>query len=540
LLIYLLQTSGLGLVGAALGAALGTVVQGLLPRVLGDFLPVTISVSVSWPAVLTGLATGLLMAVLFALLPLLSIRRVSPLRVLRVAFEDDTSAPDPLRYLVGAVIGLFILGFAYRQTHEWKLALGFGLGLLAAFAALALVGRLLMVLVRRFFPVGWSYVWRQGLANLFRPQNQTLTLITSIGLGTFLLATLFLTQALLLGRVQLAERGSQANLVLFDIQPEQRAGVEKLLGAQRLPVLLRVPIVTMRLTAINGRKTADLKRDTAAGIPSFVLTREYRVTYRDSLNSSEKLVEGTAPTRDLNGTPLISVEAGYLRRANLKLGDTLDFNVQGAPLRTIVGGTREIDRSRVQPSFLVVFPAGVLEQAPQFQVLLTRTASAQQLAAVQQALVQQFPNVSAIDLGLILQTIEDILGKISFVIRFMAGFSILTGLLVLSSSVVISRYQRVRESVLLRTLGASRGQIMRITLVEYGLLGLLAALAGIGLAVLAAWALAVWLFEVGFGPAVLPLLGLAALVTFLTAVIGIFNSRDVLRRSPLEVLRAEG
>ena len=152
----------------------------------------------------------------------------------------------------------------------------------------------------------------------------------------------------------------------------------------------------------------------------------------------------------------------------------------------------------------------------------------------------QFPNVSAIDLGLILNTLNDIVDKISFVIRFMAGFSILTGLLVLSSSVVISRYQRVRESVLLRTLGASRAQILRITLVEYGLLGLLAALAGIGLAVLAAWALAVFVFEASFGPAVLPLLGLAALVTALTAGIGLLNSRDVLRRSPLEVLRAEG
>jgi len=328
--------------------------------------------------------------------------------------------------------------------------------------------------------------------------------------------------------------------VLFDIQPEQRAGVESLLRTQKLPVLLRVPIVTMRLTAINRRSVAALKKDTTTGIPAWALTREYRVTYRDSLNSSEKLMAGTVPTRGPDGTPRISLEASFLQRIKLKLGDTLDFNVQGAPLRAIVGGTREIDRARVQPSFLVVFPAGVLEQAPQFQVLLTHTGSTAALATVQQALVRQFPNVSAIDLGLILQTLDEITGKISFVIRFMAGFSILTGLLVLSSSVVVSRYQRVRESVLLRTLGASRRQILRITLVEYGLLGLLAALAGIGLAVLAGWALAVWVFEVGFGPALLPLLGLAALVTTLTAGIGLFNSRDVLRRSPLEVLRAEG
>lgn len=540
LLIYLIQTAGLGLVGAIIGAALGAAVQTLLPRVLGDFLPVSISVSVSWTAIATGLLTGLLMAVLFALLPLLSIRRVSPLRVLRVAFEDDTAAPDPVRGLVIAVIAVLVLAFAYGQTRDWKLALGFGAGLLAAFGALAGVGRLLIAGVRRFFPAGWGYVWRQGLANLYRPQNQTLTLVTSIGLGTFLLATLFLTQALLLSRVRVSERGRQPNLVLFDIQPEQRAGVEALLKAQNLPMMQRVPIVTMRLSAINGISVSEIKKDTARGIPAWALTREYRVTYRDTLSRAEKLSAGTAPRLGPDGIPRISVEDGYLGRVKLKLGDTLDFNVQGAPLRTIVGGTRSVELGQVQPSFLVLFPKGVLEQAPQFWVEVTRTPTPAALAGVQQALLRQFPNVSAIDLGLILATLDDIIDKVSFVIRFMAGFSILTGLLVLSSSVVISRYQRVRESVLLRTLGASRRQILRITLVEYGLLGLLAALAGIGLAVLAAWALAVFVFEASFGPAVLPLLGLAALVTALTAIIGLFNSRDVLRRSPLEVLRAEG
>ncbi len=540
LLIYLIQTAGLGLVGAVLGTALGAAVQLLLPGVLGDFLPVTISVSVSWVAVLTGLTTGLLMAVLFALLPLLSVRRVSPLRVLRVAFEDDTAAPDPVRGLVIAVIGVFILGFAYAQTRDWKITLGFGLGLLVTFGALTGLARLLMGAVRRFFPAGWGYVWRQGLANLYRPQNQTLTLVTSIGLGTFLLATLFLTQAQLLGRVQLADRGRQPNLVLFDIQPEQRAGVEALLRSQQLPIMQRVPIVTMRLAAINGRSVSVIKKDTAQGIPAWALTREYRVTYRDTLSKAEKLSAGTLPKVGPDGIPRISVEDGYLARVKLKLGDTLDFNVQGSPMRTIVGGTRSVDLGQVQPSFLVLFPGGVLERAPQFAVMVTRTPSTAALGRIQQSLIRQFPNVSAIDLGLILRTLDDIIAKISFVIRFMAGFSILTGLLVLSSSVVISRYQRVRESVLLRTLGASRAQILRITLVEYGLLGLLAALAGIGLAVLAAWALAVFLFEASFGPAVLPLLGLAALVTGLTAVIGLFNSRDVLRRSPLEVLRAEG
>jgi putative ABC transport system permease protein len=542
LLIYLIQTSGLGLLGAIIGAALGAVVQLLLPQVLGSFLPVAVSVAVSPLAVGVGLLTGLAMAVLFALLPLLSIRRVSPLRVLRAAFDEDTTAPDPLRGLVLALVLLFIVAFAYAQTREWKQALGFAAGLLVALGALAGLGLGLRYLLRRYFPVGWSYVARQGLANLFRPQNQTVTLIISLGLGTFLLATLYLTQSLLLSRVQLSGSGKQPNLVLFDIQTEQQKGVEQLLQKQGIPIMQRVPIVTMRLASINSRTVSELRKDTANGIPLFALTREYRVTYRDTLSASEKLVAGTPPQpAPPGGLPRVSVDADYFKRVKLKIGDTLTFNVQGAPLATVVGGTREVDWARVQTNFLVVFPTGVLEPAPQFHVILTRVTNNQQLGAAQQALVREFPNVSAIDLGLILQTVDEILSKISFVIRFMAGFSILTGLLVLASSVLISRYQRTRESVLLRTLGASRNQILRITVLEYALLGSLAAMAGVVLAGVAAWALAIWVFETPFvGSSLLALPALVALVAGLTALIGGLNSRSVLNQPPLAVLRAEG
>jgi putative ABC transport system permease protein len=542
LLIYLIQTSGLGLLGAAIGAALGAVVQLVLPQVLGGFLPVQVSVAVSPASVGLGLLTGLAMAVLFALLPLLSIRRVSPLRVLRAAYDDDTTPADPLRGLVLGLILAFVLGFSYFQTRDWKLALGFAAGLLVALGALTGLGLGLRWLLRRFFPTGWSYVARQGLANLFRPQNQTVTLILSLGLGTFLLATLYLVQGVLLSRVQLAGGGEQPNLVLFDIQTEQQRGVEQLLAQQRLPIIQRVPIVTMRLAAINGQTVSQLKKDTANGIPPWALTREYRVTYRDTLSKTEKLVSGTPPQRAVaGGLPRVSVDNSYLERVHLKLGDTLSFNVQGAPLDVVVGGSREVDWGRVQTNFLVVFPSGVLEDAPQFHVILTRTPSTAALAATQQGLVRQFPNVSAIDLGLILQTVDDILGKISFVIRFMAGFSILTGLLVLASSVLISRYQRTRESVLLRTLGASRRQIARITLLEYALLGTLAALAGVVLAALAAWALAHWVFEAPLALGTLAWLpALVLLVAALTAIIGRLNSRSVLSQPPLAVLRAEG
>jgi putative ABC transport system permease protein len=223
----------------------------------------------------------------------------------------------------------------------------------------------------------------------------------------------------------------------------------------------------------------------------------------------------------------------------LKLGDTLTFNVQGSLIPTIVGGTREVDWNRVQSNFLVVFPNGILEQAPQFEVLMTRIGNTQQSAAFQRDLVARFPNVSAIDLGLILNTVDDILSKVSFVIQFMALFSILTGLLVLASSVIISRYQRMQESVLLRTLGASRRQILRIQAIEYFMLGLLAALSGVIMSLVATWALAYFVFEAPYTPNLWPVLAVMGVVTGLTLLIGLLNSRAVLVRPPLEVLRAE-
>lgn len=541
-LIFLIQTALMGLIGAIIGAVAGSLVQVLLPRVFAGFLPVTVETTISWSAVAQGVGVGLLVAVLFALLPLLMIRNVSPLRTLRASYEGDTSGRDPFRFGVYALIVLFIAAFSYWQTRDWKVALGFTGGLLAAFGILTGLGLLLINAVRRFFPKSWSFVWRQSLASLYRPNNQTVILITSIGLGAFLIATLTLTQNLLLDRVAFSGDGSSGgrrpNMVLFDIQNEQRAGVRQLVDQYKLPVVQEVPVVTMRLAAINGRTTEAIQADTSAKIPEWALTREYRVTYRDTLIDSEKLATGKIMS-NANGTPQISVEKGYLDRMKLKLGDTLTFNVQGAMIPTIVGGTREVDWNRVQSNFLVVFPNGVLEQAPQFAVLMTRIGDTQQSAAFQRDLVSRFPNVSAIDLGLILRTVDDILDKVSFVIRFMALFSILTGLLVLASSVIISRYQRMQESVLLRTLGASRRQILRIQAIEYLMLGLLAALSGIVMALGATWALAYFVFETPFTPNLWPLLAVAGVVTVLTLLIGLLNSRAVLVRPPLEVLRAE-
>jgi putative ABC transport system permease protein len=539
-IIYLIQIVAIGFIGSFIGAALGIVIQQFLPIIIKDFLPVKITTTISWTAVLQGMILGIIISVLFALLPLLSIRKISPLNALRISFEPPQLRPDSIKWLVYALIVLFVYGFTYMQMANWKQALSFTAGIAAALLILTTIARALMWMVRRFFPSSWNYLWRQGLANLYRPNNQTTILIISIGLGTALICTLFFVQSILINRVSLSSGVNQPNIVLFDIQSSQKQGVSDLARKYGLPVKETIPIVNMRLEEVNGITAAQVKKDSSIRFSRRLFNREYRVTYRDSLTSSEKIIAGTwKGVADSIDIPAISLEQNFARRNNVHIGDTMAFNVQGAVMRTIVGSLREVNWKGIQTNFLVIFPKGLLEEAPQFHVLLTRVPSQQVSARFQHAMVKQYPNVSIIDLGLVLHVLDDLMDKISFVIRFMAGFSIVTGIVVLIASVLISKYQRLQESVLLRTLGASRKQIFTITALEYFFLGALAATTGILLALAASWALALYTFDTSFNPRLAPVLILFVLVCMLTVLTGLANSRGLLSRSPLEVLRQE-
>ncbi|RYF88773.1 MAG: FtsX-like permease family protein, partial [Chitinophagaceae bacterium] len=444
---------------------------------------------------------------LFALLPLISIRKVSPLNTLRLSFQSLSLFRDPLKWLVYLAILLFIFGFSYIQLQGMQQAIFFTLGVLVAFLLLVGVAALLMWTVRRFFPDSWSYLWRQGLANLFRPNNQTTILIVAIGLGTAFICTMFSVQSILLNRVMLSASGNQSNTVLFDIQPAQIDSVVALARQQGLPVHSTVPIINMRLEKVNDLTVESLEKDSSIQMHKWVFDREYRVTFRDSLTSSEKISKGKwSGTVDPSGKIYVSIEERFAQSNSLDIGDTMRFNVQGSVISTIVGSYRAVDWNRIQTNFLVVFPKGVLEDAPQFHVMMTRIPTKQASARFQQLMVQRFPNVSIIDLTLVLSIVDQLLDKVGFVIRFMAGFSIFTGLIVLIASVLISKYQRIQESVLLRTLGASRKQIFYITALEYFFLGALAAATGIVLSLGISWMLAKFVFETSFNIQWLPLL----------------------------------
>ena len=535
-LIYLIQISIIGFIGAVIGAILGTLVQFLLPIVLKDFLPITITMQISWVAIAQGIALGIILSILFALPSLLGVRKISPLNAIRASFENTSTKKDPLKWLVYALMLLFVLGFTYLQMKSIVQTIAFTGGILTAFLLLVAFSKLLMFMVRRLMPTSLNYLWRQGFANLYRPNNQTLMLTVAIGLSTAFICTLFFVQGILMNRVTLSSSENQPNMLLFDIQSTQKEGLNALTKSYNLPLINQVPIITMRIEEINGKKLGKDSANTRA------FKGEIRATYQDTLTAAEKVVAGvwTGKVASADAPIYVSLEERYAQGIKVKVKDKIVFNVQGMLIPTVVGSLREVNWSRMQTNFRVVFPTGVLENAPQFHVLMTKVPSNEESAKYQGAVVRAFPNVSVIDLALVLQLLDELLNKIGFVIRFMAGFSMVTGWIVLLSAVWTSKNQRIKESVLLRTLGASRKQILAINAIEYFFLGTLATAAGLILALISSWLLARFSFDASFAPPLIPILLLFAGVILLVVITGLWSTRKILNQPPLKILRTEG
>lgn len=539
-LIFLIQIAGIGLLGGIIGTAIGVGLQELFPIVLKEFLPFELTISISLQPLIIGVLLGVIMSVLFALLPLLRTWYVSPLEVLRV--NGDTSKQSRKASIVAiAVIVLFLYSFSYWLLHDWMFALAFIGGIMVTFGILSGIAIGAMKLVRTFFPKSAGYTTRQSLLNLFRPNNQTVVLLVAIGLGTFLISTLYFTKDILLDKAEIGQTSESANLITLDVQPDQVGEVVNTFKANGLQVLNNIPLVTMRMHSIKNELVNNLRTDSTAQIRGWVLNHEFRTTYRNNLIDSEEIVKGEwVPLQKPGEVVQISISENLAEDANVTIGDSIVFNVQGVLMPTVVKSIRKVDWANLQPNFTILFPSGVLEDAPQFYVLSTNAPTEASSAKLQRDLVSKFPNVSVIDLRQMFTVVEDILNKVSWIINFMAFFSILTGIIVLIGSVRTSKYQRIKESVLLRTLGAKNKQILTITALEYLFLGVLGSLLGILLALISSLLLAVFVFQEPFTPSLIPFLIFLPGISLLVLGIGLSNIREVLRSSPLEVLRKSG
>jgi putative ABC transport system permease protein len=549
LAIELLQAIALGVIGSVLGAALGVAVQGLLPRLFAGLLPVTVRFSVHWPSVAGGVLIGTWTTTVFALLPLLRVRQVAPLHLLRRA----TAQPPPRRFDLPRVLAIAALAASVTTLCVVQ-ARSVVEGVLFAAALAAVTGLLwsaalgLRVALRRGLGARLSYPWRQGFSNLYRPGNQTAAVVVAVGFGGFLLMTLLLVEHNLLRDLHTGE--DRPNLALFDVQPDQRAAVEKELRAAGVAAGEFVPIVPMRIASVRGVPVERLLAVSAARArgapPGWALRREYRSTYRDAVLPAETVIAGRpwAPGSwrgkgAADGPLPISVETGVASELGVKLGDEIVWDVQGLEVPTRVEALREVHWARFEPNFFVVFPEGPLDGAPATLVTLARVEEPARRTALQRAILDAHPNVSVVDLTQIQEAVEALAARMTRIVRLTALASLAAGVLVLMAALAGSRYERLREAALLKAMGATRAQLLRIAVAEHLGLGAVAAGAAVLLSMPAAWALLRYVFEARFTVPAPPLAALAAVVSALAVAAGVVNAAEVARRSPLAVLRAE-
>ena len=565
LLIYATQAALMGLVGATLGAAIGVGIQFLLPGLLQDVLPLDVTVQLEPGAIAVGIGLGVWIALAFALRPLVALRRISPLQAIRRSVNPPHAAGiDWATWTVNLFIVLTVVGISATRANTPRDVIGFSAGIAGVLVLLLLSAALLSRVARLTVRPAWPYVVRQGIANLYRPANQTRSVVLSLGFGAFLVTTLYLVQSNLLAQLRITEEASRGNLIFFDVQDDQSLGVDSIVREAQLPVIQRTPIVTMRVAEINGKTVAELAprrgsdtlpQDEAAAQrerdartsdeprrPSgWALRREYRSTYRDTLFTGEVLASGAwfggTPAPATGPVDEVSLETDIAEGLGVTLGDVITWDVQGVPIATRVTSLREVNWARFEPNFYAVFQSRTLEKAPKTFVLLAASDDERASALVQSAVVRRYPNVASIDLSLVRKTVGEISRRASLAIRFLAMFSLAMGIPVLFSAVAATRRERVREGVLLKTLGATRAQIGRILVSEYAVLGVLGSLSGLLLSFGGAWAIMTYIFDRPFTAATGQALGISFAMMLMAVAIGMLSGRDVFKETAMSALR---
>ena len=540
ILIFLFQSLVMGMIGAILGAFIGVVIQQILPFLITDFLPVELQLFLSWPSILVGTAVGVLVTLLFAGLPLVDLTQISPLQTLRRSSITTSNILSRRRYSIIGLILLGVWGYGFWMLGGVEAASWFSLGVVVLSSMLMLISLGLMKLTHILIRPRWPYAIRQGLSNLYRPQNQTTTLLLSFGLGITLISSLYLTQDLLLSALNFSTSDDIPNVAFYDIQADQNNGVNQVINELGYETLQNVPIVTMRLEAIGNAKVTQILADTSRSARRWALQREYRSTYRDSLIETEKLTEGEFIGQyELNMDNLandyvpITVSSDLMDDLAATIGDTLRWDVQGITISSTIVGIREVSWDEPQPNFFVVFPDGVLNYAPQFFATTVRTSTRSEALILQQQIVHRYPNISALDIGLLIESFRDFLNQITFVIQFIGLFSILTGLIVLAGAAASSRFQRLKEAQLLRILGAQKQIIKRILFIEFFAVGGLSSLLGVGLSLGVSYLVGYFVFDLVLQPSwgilsleVLIIIGLVTLVGATNSSISVDGERS--------------
>jgi putative ABC transport system permease protein len=545
--IYLLQVMSLGLAGSLLGVALARLAVGAIPLALGpasSSLLAGVDYRVTWSAALQGIGIGVLVSLLFSIVPLLHVRFVKPSLLLR---EESTRAPrDWVGFAAIAVVGAALVAVAVWQAGSLRIGLVVCAGFTGLAVVLQLAGRGLVAAVSpltrsRSFPL------RHAVLHLSRPGNQTRVILLAVGLGAFFIVGIRSLQSSLLEEFSVQVSNDSPDMFLLDIQKTQVDAVRAFVGdpARGVAGAQFMPVLRARVVSVNGQQTTTDDRPEGADRggeagPPRGLTREYTVTYRDHLEPNERIVEGrfwSGPSAD----PEVSVEQGTHERAGVGVGDVVRFDILGRSVDARVTSIRNVEwRDSRNGGFVFVFRPGALDDAPQtFVAPFKGPADPAARARFQHDLVERFPNVSVIDVHDILETVRDVMNKVTLAITVVGGLVLFSGALILVGAVAMTKYQRVYEAAVFKTLGANTRTIARMLLFEYGVLGLLAGLVGSLGAIGLTWGVSRYALDIPWRIFPAEHAAGVALTAILVAAIGVLSSLDVLRNKPLATLRAE-
>jgi putative ABC transport system permease protein len=532
------ELAALGLAGGFVGVALGAVGQHLLAAAAGAFTAVAWDAPSSpWPYV-QGLAAGSLSGVAFSLWPLASAAGAPAASVLRheaVPLRPPTRAVW-LMILTGAA-GAGLL--AWWQVRVPAIAAWYVGGLAVAGAALAASGWL-VTRAARVLPVPSSFAWRRGVRALARPGAHTTAAILSIGLGVTGVLTVGLVEHAIRAELTAQIPRDAPSLFFIDIQPDQREAFAALVAARSIPIDL-VPVARSRLIEIDGRPVGSEGPPGTGTESRWYFTREYVVTAWSNLPRGNDLVAGRwwDALSDAEGSsPLVSVEQEAARGLGVGLGSSLVFDVSGVAIEARVASLRSVDWDTRALNFYMMFSPSTLDRAP-ITFLGAAQASPSDEVALQQAVVNAFPNVTAIPIGDVLASFARVVRRAAFAARGVASLVAMVGFVVLAGALAASRESRLREAMLLKMIGAGRGAVVRALAVEFGLLGAAAGAISALLASVSAWAITRWMLDLPWIWAPGHLLAASALTVAGTVAVGLASTYRLLGKQPFAVLRGE-
>jgi putative ABC transport system permease protein len=598
--IYLLQTLLLGLAGGILGVLFGLGVQLAFPVVLGKLINVPTDLHIQPRPILAGLGAGILTTLLFTLPPLLDIRNVKPSLILRRDTESEGPAEthgvwkqilSRLPWVIAALV--FIAVTSRFQHRHWPshllaqvleyvclfAAAAFGpsivrnvrknpaqvvafLAILGGLAAIATtlsdspqvgeafsVGLVLVLLVLlaasalvlaglKFFlnrtRLHLPSSLRHGLANLYRPGNPSAALLAALGMGIMQIMTVYLVQRAVVTELHISSAPNLPNVFLIDIANNEIDGIRKVLKAQPgitgEPELL--PVVNSRIEAIDGVASAQAKLN---NFPRRML-RSISLTWSDAVPPGTRVVDGAWWKAD-ETTPEVAISQQQANRLGIKVGSTITFGAQDKHIVATVAALTRADGQHTYSRAEFTLNRKALAGLPTIWNGGIHVIP-DQVSQLQRALYAAYPTVTVINVAQALETVRAVVVQIAYVIQFLAAFSIFAGIIILASSIAGTKYRRVREVVVLKTLGATRSRIATIFSIEFAVLGLISGLVGIVFANIIAHTL---LHQLNLAYAYQVPLNLAALLgtAALTVITGWIASHRILGQKPLEVLREE-